>query len=247
MFSGAGFFHFGCDHERPIESLHYALTEATNVSGALMVLPEGFNIRKHYRNPDLPGDHRPTVLRHLQELATVYCVTFVAGLIIRQRGFLERPPLSAAYLISRSQCTLMCYKRLPDNSRNYTPRARDFEISNPKQHNGHWIGALICRDAGEDHERCIALQERFDAVASPTAACRFLCIPGHMYRHLYGGGSIGNDVPLRPESKNMVTIMANSDPEGCRSFITDTAGRIVCNISDADMRRNKVVVEQVIG
>ncbi len=247
MFTQAGFFHFGCEHNKPIESLRAALCRA-DTSGALVVLPEAFNIGKHYRDDDRACDYHPAVLKALLALSVEFKVTFVAGLVVRRCGFPERPPLSAAYLISGpARRTLMCYKRLPDNSRNYTPcEGQNCDAMNPLLCNGHWIGATICRDL-DDFERSIALQNRFDAVDKADNPCRFLCVPGHMYKHYYGGGAIGTDGRLRPESKNMVTILANSDPVGCKSFITNRTGVIVTHVPDEDRGRNKIVLEHLGG
>ena len=48
MLGRIGCFHFGKDHDKPIEALSKSLDEAGNVSQSLIVLPEAFNIRKRY-------------------------------------------------------------------------------------------------------------------------------------------------------------------------------------------------------
>jgi len=243
MFTRAGFFHFGVDHDQPLESLRAALRETRETSGALLVLPEAFNIGKPYRRADQRCDYHPVVLRHLLDLSAELDVTFVAGLIVRRLGMRERPPLSAAYLISGpSRCAVMCYKGWPDNTDNYTPCPRTCDAMNPLHCSGHWIGAIICRDL-DDTPRSVALQTRFEALDQSRTHCRFLCVPGHMYKYYFGAGAIGNDAQLRPDTRNTVTIMANSDPQGCRSFITNSAGRIITNIPDEQRQTNRVILE----
>ena len=207
------------------------------------MLPEAFNIGRPYRRADQGCNYGPGVLKQLLALSNAFNVTFVAGLIVRRLGMREWPPLSAAYLISdRTRCTVMCYKGWPDNSDNYTPCTRTCDVMNPLLCNGHWIGAIICRDL-DDTERCVALQNRFEALDQSRTCCRFFCVPGHMYRYYFGAGAMGNDAQLRPESTNTVTIMANSDPEGCKSFITNSGGKIISPVPDEYRKANRIILE----
>jgi hypothetical protein len=243
MFTRAGFFHFGTDHGKPIDSLRAALIDAEETSGALLVLPEAFNIGKPYRDVGERCDYHPVVLRQLLALSAEFDITFVAGLIVRRVGMREWPPLNAAHLISGpSRCEVICYKRWPDNTDNYTPCPGMCDVMNPLSCNGHWIGAIICRDL-DDAQRSLSLQERFESLDQARTHCRFFCVPGHMYKYYFGDGAIGTTAELRPDSRNTVTIMANSDPHGCRSFITNGAGQIIVNISNENRATNKVVLE----
>ena len=182
------------------------------------------------------------MLKELQAISVAFKITLITGLIIRNIEFQALPPFSAAYLISDSRCTLMCYKTLVDNSDNYSPCTQDCDLMNPMQCNGHWIGALICMDV-DDTQRGITLQKQFETLDRSGSACRFFCVPACMYKYYYGGGAIGNDAQLRPESTNTVTIVANSDPEGCKSFITNSAGKIITHVPEERRRANVIVLE----
>ena len=70
MFASVGYyFHFGLDHSDPFGSLKTALIEKAgkqDVAGALIVLPEAFNIRKKYWDRSSPCVIRPDDLSHTQ-------------------------------------------------------------------------------------------------------------------------------------------------------------------------------------
>ena len=68
MFSNVGFFRFVAGYETPVPSLETALEKHGRVGGSLIVLPEGFNIGKYYRNEGRCNYDRKA-LEALQSLA----------------------------------------------------------------------------------------------------------------------------------------------------------------------------------
>jgi predicted amidohydrolase len=223
MFKKIGFFHFGVDHANPAGALQSALLEAgthEDICQSLIVLPEAFNIGKFYRNQG-GCNYNPIFLSTLQTISQHFFVTFVAGLIIHENAS-SRPPYSSAWLIDGSHHLLMCYKAEDDGSKNYTPCTNNNDIANPIQYNETYIAALICMDVQAGY-RCGALKGIFEAACCP---CKIVCIPACMSMDYFGGGKCGYTAQLATVFGNVVIVVANSDPSGCRSFITDAQGII---------------------
>jgi hypothetical protein len=80
-----GFFHFGeKDHKNPIGSLGSKLCESTKgLAGSLIVLPEAFNVRGDYWDPDNQAQPDPNVKDTLEKIAQHFNVAFVVGFIDR--------------------------------------------------------------------------------------------------------------------------------------------------------------------
>ena len=226
MLQKVGFFHFGADHSMPIQALKRALEHADDIEGALIVLPEAFNISVPYRGE---GDRNfdPSVLDKVKDLAERFGVAFLAGLII-QECCGSRPPYSGAYLITGKQHTLMCYKAANDGTTdwNYTPRVGTNDFNNPISYEGIRIGALICADANPPKiplqcmlEHTNSMRKRMDKIVDD---CDVLCVPAHMNTGNFANGEIGKntDVPK-------ILILANSKPDGLPSFITNCDGVIL--------------------
>jgi hypothetical protein len=117
-FKGVGVFHFGSeDKERPIESLRAELKKLdSDVSGWLMVLPEGFNVVGGYPkgNPD------QSIKMTLLEISESSRLAFVVGLI-------ETDEKSRKFNLS---CLLDGFETQHILSRKYDPRSPD-EVPNP--------------------------------------------------------------------------------------------------------------------
>jgi predicted amidohydrolase len=146
-FSRIGYLHFGRNHEQPIESLRIELEEnRNNVCNALVVLPEGFNIRKFYWDK-AKSDAGSEVLDDLKRLSREYGAAFVVGLTIR---FPNQPLYSSAYLIDEERPPeVICHKEHDDGSLNYRPCPHEeCDTRNPIECRCCWIGAMICMDAG---------------------------------------------------------------------------------------------------
>jgi len=119
MFSKIGFFRFVTGYDTPVPSLKSALEKCGSVGSSLIVLPEGFNIGKYYRNEGRCNYDRKAH-EALQSLAANCNVTFVAGMIVEESNG-PMPPFSSVHLIDASSCTLICRKHGDDGSQNYTP------------------------------------------------------------------------------------------------------------------------------
>ncbi|MGC9970842.1 MAG: nitrilase-related carbon-nitrogen hydrolase [Bryobacteraceae bacterium] len=230
MLERIGFFHFVCDHGKPLPSLIAALSEHNEISGSPVVLPEAFNIGKPYREAGC-CNFDPSVLSSLCGLSMKYQVVFVAGLIVETSGK-PYPPYSSAYLIDGEGPRLMCHKMTKDGYdhrnctpctancdgenfvRNCTPCTANCDGEDPVQYGDACIGAVICRDV--DHSRFDALVQR---VKGFDSAWKILCVPSCMSRHYFSGNTL-SDLRL----KGKYVVLANSDPEGCGSFVTNTDG-----------------------
>lgn len=222
MLSKVGFFHFGRDHDKPIPSLRSALEcrARCEVSGSLIVLPERFNLGKRYRDRNRPCSWDLVVVEDLQELASSFGVVFVAGLIVDD-GSGVCPPYNSARLVDATSSIPMCYKRGSDETAgsNYTPCEAGCVGSNPVPYKNVCVGALICMDVQESgYPLLCALGRR--------RASRVMCIPSCANRTYFGGGHIDCQVSYADQT-SVTTVLANADPNGCNSFITDTQGKIV--------------------
>ncbi len=118
-FTSVGFFHFGKDYDKPIPALKNVITKFKSdgkcLENALIVLPEGFNIGKPYRQEERPNVN-PSILDELALLSEMANCAFVAGLIIEDSPGIY-PPYSSAYLID-GHFLKVCLSRkaLPDDT-----------------------------------------------------------------------------------------------------------------------------------
>jgi predicted amidohydrolase len=206
MFSKLGFFRFIADYNKPIESLEAAIKAHGDVCGSLIVLPEAFNLGKYYRDVG-DCDHHPEILDELQAIAASFHVTLVAGLILEGPDG-PTPPFSSVYLIGRSDSTLMCRKNGDDGYSMYTPFKGDPIPQNPVQCGGSSTAAIICMDCDNP-----AVSRRIKAELAKVDGPKIVCIPACM-SSVYGDHAIAESWP------NHYVILANSDPNGCRSFIS---------------------------
>jgi hypothetical protein len=160
VLSKVGFFHFGIDHEKPVESLRSALSTHAKecLVGSLIVLPEALNIRRDYWVPDKPdkkAEPDASVKSALETVARCFNVAFVVGLIDPGRR-------SSAYLIDgHDPPTLICHKVSDDGKMRYEPyRENDAMRSNPFLYKGSCVAALICNDASYDlDQRVLELRQ----------------------------------------------------------------------------------------
>jgi hypothetical protein len=117
----------------------------------------------------------------------------------------------------------MCYKAGDNGSTNYTPCTTNNDIANPIPHNDACIAALICMDV-QDGYRGAALLEKFEAA---HYRLKIVCIPACMTADYFDGGKSGYTLQLATSFRNTIIVLANSDPSGCRSFITNSQGVII--------------------
>jgi len=190
----------------PVASLKTALERHGKVGGSLIVLPEGFNIGKYYRNEGRCNYDREA-LAALQLLAAKYNVTFVAGMIVQEPNA-PNPPFSSVYLIHASSSTMICRKHGDDGYPNYTPFNAVPDAPNPIQYGDSSIAAIACMDC--DNPRVFRpIEGRLSKLQGP----KIVCIPACM-NNVYGDHAIAGSWP------NHYVVLANSDPQGCNSFIS---------------------------
>jgi hypothetical protein len=201
-----GFFRFVADYEHPIDALEAALASHGDVEGSLIVLPEGFNIRKPYRS-QVKCNYDPGILSDLQNLSTCNAVTFVSGLIIKERHE-SGLPYNSAYLIDGGCPTRICTKGTSDDGSSlYKPWVMDVE--NPIVRADSAIAAVICRDI-QDNQRFREIEQR---LAEIDVAQKILCIPACMSHHFSG------EAIMRHLAPGQFLILANSDYFGCPSIV----------------------------
>ena len=212
-------------YDKPTPSLKTALGKHGSVGSSLIVLPEGFNINKYYRDPG-PRNYDAKVLEELQSLAAKHDVTFVAGVIVEEpKGPI--PPFNSVYLVHNSGSTLICQKRRPDNYSNYTPFKASPETANLVQYGGSTIAAIVCKDC-DCPDAYEPIQNELDELAEAQGS-KIVCIPACR--------SFSERI-IASSWQNCYVILANSDPCGCISFVSKN-GEIV--------PKNDRAVENSIG
>ena len=180
-----GFFHFGKDYDKPMETLRRALNKwpRQTVSGALLVLPEGFNICRLYS--DTNGTCTPVadVVSLLKVLTKEYDISILACLILEISG----KKRNCSVLIDGDDEFPICEKMVDDGSQNYVPSTEDYDRANPKPYKDVLIGCLICADSEPpkpinyadprpDIERCQSFRK---AMKATEYAPEIVCIPSH--------------------------------------------------------------------
>lgn len=213
MLKRPGFFHFGTNHTRPIESLETALAERSKneLQGALIVLPEALNYPADYWKRAQIAEPDSTVMCHLERTAREFCVVFVVGLIMSDANLVPR---SSAFLINGLDAPkLICRKRSDDRLERYEPYTGNGSIEmNPFQYEGCCIGALVCNDASSDRETSVVewRQIVINEMDSCSYACKILCIPAC--------DTTSERSPFLRDSQKKTLVLANSYPNRCGSF-----------------------------
>lgn len=222
MLRKIGFFHFGYHHSTPKAALEQALLEAEGSEGALIVLPEAFNIAVSYRSPGERNFDR-VILSDLQGLSNRFKTTFVAGLIVMESEG-TTPPQSACYLVGRTCSILMGYKVGEDDTEghNYTRCAGQADLRNPIEHEGVKVGALICMDANPPAALAPRVRPRLQRIVADSDV---VCVPAHMGSRNFADSTVGSTLAEPWNTKRL--ILANSNPDGIASFMTDNDGKIL--------------------
>lgn len=225
MFSRFGFFRWVDGYDNPIESLRAALAvSAAELQGSLIVLPEAFNIGKFYRDEG-PCNYNREILTDLQQIASSAQLSFVSGLVIERRNG-PMPPLSSASVIDGAGEHRLCWKKGDDRSLNYTPCADERHLLDPVEYDGTILAALVCMDCDNPTLERV-LGSRLASMEGP----KVVCIPACMNKR-YGGQAIARAWP------DHYVILANSDVNGCKSFISSN-GAIV--LEDDGQATNRIV------
>jgi predicted amidohydrolase len=209
MLRKIGFFHFAENHGDPFGELELALPEFDDSCDSLIVLPEAFNNgRSYYDTPrGQPIFGQGEAVDRLARLSEERRIVFVAALL--------DPPRSSAYLIDRSGARLICHKKSDDCSGNYEPYEANCDPANPIDYQDACIGVLICKDIQEGHAELLV-----KGVRKRTSTYKVICVPACMDDSWFGV------TPDRPHLgsvlwTDMHLIVANSNPAGCWSFMTN--------------------------
>jgi predicted amidohydrolase len=247
-FTSIGFFHFGKDHGKPILALDAAISDfkckGGTLENSLIVLPEGFNLGRHYYGTEPPKVDL-SILDWLAGVSTAFRCAFVAGLIVADTLGVN-PPYSSAYLIDglcQPRQPILTRKKKKDNTEtsrvfpdhNWVANYTAFLDYEPRAlaHRGLAIAALICLDAQSDMEPREDYDLRCDAVAKMLSDCkcqhRLLCIPANMSNG-FCGGQVGQNIILQESLRGTIHVLANSCAGQVSSFITKPQGEIVLNV-----------------
>jgi hypothetical protein len=186
-----GYFHFGGVNRESIPELRSALMnietekgdKGREIAGSLIVIPEGFNIRKTYIDTATMAYIEPGVFSDLRMLAAQFKVTFVAALITRLDWASGQPkPYNSAYLItSTDEPKIICRKHEDDGWENYSRCFDEYDVENPISHDEFQIGAFICRDADEEGVNRTRHEMVSASVVDPSKAV--MCLPACGTRH----------------------------------------------------------------
>jgi len=240
MFEQIGAFHLGLGHEDPIAALERELGH-TDGKNALIVLPEAFNLGRHYSSePGIPGFERDVIIRQLSAIALRLASAFVVGLLEpKPEG--SGTSHSSAYFVSATEVSLMCHKQLWDGSGHYSVCPQTPDQANPIVQDDASIIAAICMDVHNS--------QRFMGIAIKASRAQkrsnFVCIPAAMSDNSwFGGGRRGSsqDFLKRELCANGNLILANSDHRGVGSFITGPDWQVLTCIEREQKAENHLLV-----
>jgi hypothetical protein len=223
-----GFFHFVEDYGRPLCSLVRALDEHSDVSDSLIVLPEAYNNGKYYYHEPRgnPLYNGTGLLAGLSAISAELHVAFVVGVL--------RPPYNSAYLVDgRSAPILLCHKQSNDRSGNYTACGANCDGANPTELEGAIIATFLCMDVD-------FASGRVSRIDRARGIPKIICVPACMSDSYFTGDSL-----IYPHWYGKYVVLANSHPEGCGSFISNTKA-IKCaatkRVGHLSVQKNRIVL-----
>ncbi len=246
-----GLFHFVQEHDDPQGALQCALRQKANavgdISGSLIVLPEGFNLGRRYWEPDT---QRPTfgageTQTWLQAIAGQYGIAFAAGLLTpmgRALLCLKRPAVpyynSAILIEADGKPRLMWRKTQRDCSQHYEPCGANFRQPDPIECGRCVVTALICLDMGPQHQEADSTtsfrNEQLRRLKQSAMTKKVVCVP-----------SCWTETSLNIEHASYMDgrqyVFANCCTHGCASFITDSAHHKV--VEPPDPTKNTILLE----
>lgn len=240
MFSSIAFFHLVQGHRDPVLALNTELDSHPDLSNALLVLPEAFNLGRPYADHGSPTIHRDEILKTLVQIWQTRKISFVVGLL--QPAVAGSKPRNSAYFVGGEKPRLMCHKETADGA-DYEACPIEPDQENPLFLVDTAIVAVICRDVSCSG-RCDRLAE---TAVTANRACNIVCIPAAMYEenNWFGGAVPGNRLPFlqQPYGDKCHVALANSDRSaGQGSFITDAAGVVRIRLTGAERQKNQIAV-----
>jgi hypothetical protein len=226
MFERIGAFHLGTGHEELIAALEREL-EHTDGTNALIVLPEAFNLGRHYcSEPGIPKFERDVVVSQLSAIARRLAIAFVVGLLEPEPEDSGRPH-SSAYFISATQISLDVPQATMGRLRPLFRLPRSPDRANPIIQDDASVIAVICMDGHAEKKR------------------NFVCIPAAMCDTSWFGGATlrSSQNFLKCElNGNGNLILANSDHRGVGSFITGLDWRVLACIEHLQKAETRLLI-----
>jgi predicted amidohydrolase len=191
------------------------------INDSLVVLPEGFNLGRHYwersGQTEKEAHSRIGIVDDLRARSRQSGCALVAGLIINDVPHVS-PPYNSAFLIDSDDVRLLSRKHQNDFSVNYTPFDR--YNSRPTVWRGVVIIGLICNDVELAAEK---FKSQADEIVDSSP--RIICVPMHMSNGLHGGLP-RQRLMSQNEMRNAVWVAASSRSSGVNSFVAGFDGVI---------------------
>jgi hypothetical protein len=234
MFASISFFHFAQGYGNPLAALHAELVKHADLTDALLVLPEAFNLGRPYAQHGIPSIHRDEILRALSKIYNARKISFVVGLLEPGAN-----PLSSAYFVGEGASALMCHKETPDGA-DYQACLMQPDHYNPVFLPYSAVVAVICVDVN-----CSARCEKLAKTAlAAKKQSTIVCIPASMYNEggWFGGATLGNSLnfPSRSDGDQCHVVLANSYAGGQGSFITDASGIVRVRLTGNNRNKNQI-------
>jgi hypothetical protein len=215
MLNRIGAFHFGSpNRELPVKSLEASLKQASEteaINGALIVLPEAFNICSPYEPDHVAYPSEPNVRDSLERLCVQFDVSFVSGLIVKDSDG-PQLPFNSAHLITSTSCQLLSRKQGKDDLAGILYEPCREGVNRTSRWGEIGIAALICIDAilyPQPHNPFVSHQELHDRVRAGldtlSPVSRLLCVPARN-RYFESAG-------LAEYWTDMHFVLANAGPK----------------------------------
>jgi predicted amidohydrolase len=241
MISKIGYFHFGKDHDRPVETLASELNRLRNEAGhALLVLPEMIDVMADYAG----GEWRKYDLdfkTRLQRLCRGFNLVMIAGLRVPV-GVGEGKYYNGAVLLTGQNMEELHRKNGVDGGDyiNYNGLLN----TNPASLDNVTVGTVICMDVDApfcrwgDGQGDKNLFNRFQSRTVGHHGIKIIGIPANMSR-ASGFNMIGGKALSNPVWRGHFVILANSHADGHPSYIAKPDLQVV---STTASETNRVVL-----
>lgn len=245
MISKVGYFHFGKDHDRPVETLVRELKRLGNeASHTLLVLPEMIDVMADYAGGEW-GKYDPDFKTRLQRLCSEFNLAMIAGLRV-PAGAGEASYYNGAVLIT-SQGIQELHRKNGADGEDYVSYNGLLD-TNPALLDNLTVGAVICMDVEApfcrwgDGQGDKNLFNRFQSRDAGQQDFKIIGIPANM-SHASGFNMIGEKELRNPVWRGHFVVLANSHADGHPSYIAKPDLQIVSTMTG---ETNRVVLYHLI-